>query len=109
MLKVSKFHHIIKHMNCKVTYLAFCEKKNIAVQYESLAKILFLNNDHLVDKQRRIEVPTDTPTEFTLGNTAADVQRRREEREQRASQEEAQKQQRGQRGRKPGGWTFPQS
>ena len=29
---------------------------------------------------RKIEVPTDTPTEFELGDTAADIQRRREER-----------------------------
>ena len=28
---------------------------------------------------RKIEVPTDTPTEFELGDTAADIQRRREE------------------------------
>ena len=32
---------------------------------------------------RKIEVHTDTPTEFELGETAADMQRRREEREQR--------------------------
>ena len=32
---------------------------------------------------RRIEVPTDTPTEFELGDTAADIQRRREKREWR--------------------------
>ena len=32
---------------------------------------------------RKIEVPTDTPTEFESGDTATDIQRRREEREQR--------------------------
>ena len=37
---------------------------------------------------RKIEVPTDTPTEFELGDTVADIQRRREE-------EEAQTQRRG--------------
>ena len=31
---------------------------------------------------RKIDVPTDTPTEFDLGDTAADIQRKREEREQ---------------------------
>ena len=31
----------------------------------------------------KIEVLTDTPTEFELGDTAAVIQRRREEREQR--------------------------
>ena len=39
---------------------------------------------------RKIEIPTDTLTEFELGDTAAAIQRRREEREQR---EEAEKQQ----------------
>ena len=37
-------------------------------------------------KSRRVskmEVPTDTPTEFELGDTAADIQRRREESEVR--------------------------
>ena len=32
---------------------------------------------------RKIKVPTDTPTEFELGDAAADIQRRREDREQR--------------------------
>ena len=32
---------------------------------------------------RKIEVPTDTPTEFELGDTTSDIQRRREEREHR--------------------------
>ena len=41
----------------------------------------------------KIEVPTDTPTEFKLGDAAADIQRRREEREQRKV-EEGEKQQR---------------
>ena len=43
---------------------------------------------------RKIEVPTDTPTEFELGDTAADIQRR-EDREQR--EKEAEKQQREER------------
>ena len=52
---------------------------------------------------RKIEVPTDTPAEFEFGETAADIQRRREEREQR-EREEAEKQQTGRgRGMKPGG------
>ena len=41
---------------------------------------------------RNIEVPTDTHTEFELGDTAADIQSRREEREQREKEAEAQKQ-----------------
>ena len=32
---------------------------------------------------RKIEIPINTPTQFELGNTTADIQRRREEREQR--------------------------
>ena len=32
---------------------------------------------------RKIEVPTNTPTEFDLGDTTAGIQRRREKREQR--------------------------
>ena len=39
---------------------------------------------------RKINVPTDTPTEFELGDTTADIQRRREEARER--KEEAQKQ-----------------
>ena len=31
---------------------------------------------------RKIEAPTDTPTEFELGDTAADIQKKREVREQ---------------------------
>ena len=42
---------------------------------------------------RKKEVPRDTPTEFELGDTAADIHRRREEREQR-DREKAQKQKR---------------
>ena len=42
----------------------------------------------------RIEVPKETPTEFELRDTAADIQRRWEEREQWEN-EEAEKQQRG--------------
>ena len=40
----------------------------------------------------KIEVPTDTPTKFELGGTAANIQMRMEEREQR-EREEAEKQQ----------------
>ena len=47
---------------------------------------------------RKIDIPTDTHTEFVLGDTAADIQRRREEREQR-EREEADKQQREERER----------
>ena len=36
---------------------------------------------------RKIEVPTDTSTEFELGDTAPDIQRMREEREQREREE----------------------
>ena len=32
---------------------------------------------------RKIEVPTDTPTEFKLGDTAADIQKKREVKKQR--------------------------
>ena len=39
-----------------------------------------------------MEVPTDTPSEFELRVTAADIQRRREVREAREKEEEAQKQ-----------------
>ena len=48
---------------------------------------------------KKIGVQTDTPTEFELGNTAADIQRMREEREQREGEEEeeAEKQQREER------------
>ena len=42
---------------------------------------------------REIEVPTDTYTEFELGATFADIQRR-EEREQRKREAEAETQQR---------------
>ena len=48
---------------------------------------------------RKIEVPTDSPTEFKLGDTAADIQRR----ERRGMQEKGGKRHRN-RGRKPGGW-----
>ena len=47
---------------------------------------------------RKIEIPTDTPTEFEFGDTVADIQRRREEIEHRNN-----RWRRG-RGRKPGGW-----
>ena len=36
---------------------------------------------------RKVEIPTDTPTEFELGDTAADIQRQREEKEQRKRKE----------------------
>ena len=39
---------------------------------------------------RKIEVPINTPTEFELGQTLADVQQRREEKEARERKEEAQ-------------------
>ena len=41
---------------------------------------------------RKIENPTDTPTECELEDIAADIQKRNEEREQREGEEEAQKQ-----------------
>ena len=44
----------------------------------------------------------DTPTEFQLGDTAADIQRRREEREAREREDEAQKQREETTSR--GGW-----
>ena len=40
---------------------------------------------------RRINIHTDTTTEFEFGDTAGDIQRRRDEREQR-KREEAEKQ-----------------
>ena len=47
---------------------------------------------------RKIQVLTDTPTEFELGYTAADIERRRVDREQR-EREEAEKHQREERER----------
>ena len=41
---------------------------------------------------RKIEVPTDKPTELELGDTTADIQMRRGEREAREREEKAQKQ-----------------
>ena len=41
---------------------------------------------------RKIEVATDIPTEFELGNTAADIHWRTEEREVKEREKEAQKQ-----------------
>ena len=41
---------------------------------------------------RLIEVPTDSVPEFVLGDTAADIQWRREDREAREREAEAQKQ-----------------
>ena len=40
-------------------------------------------------RMRKIEISEDTPTEFELGNTAADIQRRREEMEAREREEKA--------------------
>ena len=51
---------------------------------------------------RKIKVPTDTPTEFELGDTATDIHRRREERKQREREEGVEKNLRGERERKPG-------
>ena len=48
---------------------------------------------------KKIKVPNDTPTEFELGDTAADIQWMREERQQTVREEEAQKQQREERER----------
>ena len=42
---------------------------------------------------RKIEVFTDIPTEFELGDEAADIQTSREDRQQREREEEARKQQ----------------
>ena len=36
-----------------------------------------------IEEVRKIEVPTDTPTMFQLGDTAVYIQRRREKRNQR--------------------------
>ena len=47
----------------------------------------------------KIEIPTDTPTEFELGDTAADIQKGGEERE-RGEKEEAEKQHAEERERK---------
>ena len=46
---------------------------------------------------RKIEAPVDTPTEFELGYTAADIQRAREKRKRGEMQEDTQKQQREER------------
>ena len=43
---------------------------------------------------RKIEVPIDSVPEFELGDTAVDIQRRREEREAREMEEAQQQQQR---------------
>ena len=51
-------------------------------------------------KVRKIEIPTDTPTEFELGDTAADIEKRREKREQRERErEKAEKKEREERER----------
>ena len=44
-----------------------------------------------IRRVRKIEVPTDTPTEFELGDTASDMQGRKEERDARVWEKEAQK------------------
>ena len=51
---------------------------------------------------REIEVPTDGVPEFDLGDTAADIQRRREGREAREREEAQQQQQREQEARREG-------
>ena len=51
---------------------------------------------------RRIEVPTDTPTESELGDTAADIQRRRDK-SGRRERGKRQRKNRVRRGRRPGG------
>ena len=38
-------------------------------------------------KRRKIEVPADTQTQFELGDTAEDIERRRREREERDDRE----------------------
>ena len=43
---------------------------------------------------RKTEVPIESPTEFQLGDRAADIQRKRNEREHRYREQVAQKQQR---------------
>ena len=50
-----------------------------------------------------MEVHTDTPTEFELGNKAANIKSRRKEREQREGEEAENQQREGRRGQKPGG------
>ena len=45
-------------------------------------------------KVRKIEVPTDSVPEFELGDTAADIQQRRQEREATQTEETQQQQQR---------------
>ena len=58
----------------------------------------------MVPKKRRrvtkIEVPTDSIPEFELGDTAADIQQRREEREARDREEARQQQQREEKARR---------
>ena len=51
----------------------------------------------------KIEVPTVTPTEFVLGYTATDMQRRREGRQPRERREEAQTTEGGEGGNQDGG------
>ena len=53
---------------------------------------------------KKTEVPTDTPAEFELGDTAADIQRRSVEREQREKKEDKKKQT-GQRDREEARWS----
>ena len=47
-----------------------------------------------VRRVREIEVPTDTPTEFKLGDMAVHIQHRVEEREKKENEEEEQTQRR---------------
>ena len=48
---------------------------------------------------KKIEVPTDTPIELELGETAADIQRRRRKAIEQMEREDAEKQQRKERDR----------
>ena len=45
-------------------------------------------------RRRKIEVPTDTQPQFELGDTAADIERRRREREKRDERERIEQEER---------------
>ena len=45
-------------------------------------------------RRRKIEVPTDTQPQFDLGDTAADIERRRREREERDEREKIEQEER---------------
>ena len=59
-------------------------------------------------RRRKIEVPTDTPPRFELGDTAEDIERRRREREERDERERREQEKRDredverEEGREPG-------